>query len=443
MKVTSIAERVFVNSIITKNKRLDGRELVDGRTLNIKFLREWGGCYVNLGTTIVLAQISSEVTEPKAVSPTEGALHVNFELTPMSAPDVNTSRSSSEFVELQRSLERCVRDSKCIDLESLCIVAGAKVWTIRVDLRALNDDGNILECASIAAISALAHFKRPDVTVVGTEVTVHSLDDREPVPLNLHHMPLSINLALFDQGAYILVDPIEVEERIADGCYIIGMNAHQEICFVHRRGCLLLHESTIQKCEKIAIRRAQVITQAIRAALDDDSYQRATKARVGYVDLIRTGTIFSTKELIYNFDLNSIKNQGIEVETIDDEPEVVSMEEDKPRKTSAIGVSAAKERALQILKNSEATVFEGGKSKWAVESEEETDSSSEEEDNIPAAASKNTSLKQKELSSASSKNTSLKQEELSSEEETGFIDSDQVDVKPSSTRGWYSKNLFS
>ncbi|GFY68911.1 exosome complex component RRP45 [Trichonephila inaurata madagascariensis] len=427
MKVTSITEREFLNSIIAKNKRLDGRNLVDGRTLSIKFLQEWGGCIVYLGNTIVLAQVSSEVVEPKAVSPTEGALHINFEPTPMSAPDVNTSRSSSEFIELQRSLERCVRDSKCIDLESLCIVAGSKVWAIRVDIHTLNDDGNVLECASIAAISALAHFKRPDVTVIGTEVTVHSLDDREPVPLNLHHMPISINLALFDQGTYILVDPIEAEERIADGCYVIGMNAHQEMCFVHRRGCLLLHENTIQKCEKIAIRRAQVITQGIRAALDDDSYKRATKAPVGFVNLLQTGTILGATQPIYNFDVNSVKIYGMEDESDDESKsiEVVTVDKEKTPKTYPVGVSAAKERAKQILKNSEATIFEGGPSKWRVESE--SDSTSDEEVSAPPES------------------TSLKQENLSSEEEeeTGFIEADQVDVKPSSSRGWFTKNPFS
>ncbi|GBM37495.1 Exosome complex component RRP45 [Araneus ventricosus] len=266
MKVTSITERQFITSIISKSKRLDGRNLADGRTLEIKFLKEWGGCIVYLGNTVILSQVSAEITEPKASSPTEGALHVNFEVSPMSAPDVNLSRSSNEFVELQRSLERCIRDSKCIDLESLCIVAGVKVWTIRVDIHAMNDDGNVLECSSIAAISALAHFKRPDVTVVGIEVTVHSLDDHEPLSLNLHHMPIAINMALFGQGTYIVMDPTEVEERISDGWYIVGMNAHQEVCFIHRNGSLLLPEDTIQKCIKLAVGRAQTVTQTIRAA---------------------------------------------------------------------------------------------------------------------------------------------------------------------------------
>ena len=38
----------------------------------------------------------------------------------------------------------------------------------------LDDEGNMLDCASIAAITALGHFRRPDVTVIGEEVTVVS-----------------------------------------------------------------------------------------------------------------------------------------------------------------------------------------------------------------------------------------------------------------------------
>lgn len=36
-------------------------------------------------------------------------------------------RQSELLVKLNRLLERCLRNSKCIDTESLCVVAGEKV----------------------------------------------------------------------------------------------------------------------------------------------------------------------------------------------------------------------------------------------------------------------------------------------------------------------------
>lgn len=52
--------------------------------------------------------------------------------------------------------------------------AFSQVWQIRLDLHLLNHDGNIIDAASIAGIVALCHFRRPDVSVQGEEVTVVS-----------------------------------------------------------------------------------------------------------------------------------------------------------------------------------------------------------------------------------------------------------------------------
>jgi exosome complex component RRP45 len=42
-------------------------------------------------------------------------------------------------------------------------------------LHFLDDDGNLMDAASIAALAALRHFKYPDVTVIGEEVTIVNL----------------------------------------------------------------------------------------------------------------------------------------------------------------------------------------------------------------------------------------------------------------------------
>lgn len=56
----------------------------------------------------------------------------------------------------------------------VCVLACPKVWQIRVDVHMLNHDGNLMDAASIAAITALCHFRRPDVGIQGDEVTVVS-----------------------------------------------------------------------------------------------------------------------------------------------------------------------------------------------------------------------------------------------------------------------------
>ena len=47
-----------------------------------------------------------------------------------------------------------------------------EVWHIRITLHFLSDSGNMLDCACLAAMTALKHFRRPDIEVIGDEVIV-------------------------------------------------------------------------------------------------------------------------------------------------------------------------------------------------------------------------------------------------------------------------------
>lgn len=64
---------------------------------------------------------------------------------------------------------------------TVCVRLCFQVWQIRVDVHMLNHDGNLMDAISIAAITALCHFRRPDVAVQGDDVTVVS----EPLPPGL------------------------------------------------------------------------------------------------------------------------------------------------------------------------------------------------------------------------------------------------------------------
>lgn len=67
------------------------------------------------------------MTQPKAIRPNEGILFINVDVGPMASPQFEANRSTDLSVYLNRLLEKCYKDSKCIDLESLCIVVEEKV----------------------------------------------------------------------------------------------------------------------------------------------------------------------------------------------------------------------------------------------------------------------------------------------------------------------------
>ncbi|XP_037753066.1 exosome complex component RRP45 isoform X4 [Chelonia mydas] len=238
----------------------------------------------------------------------------------MAAPAFEPGRQSDLLVKLNRLLERCLRNSKCIDTESLCVVAGVKVWQIRVDLHLLNHDGNIIDAASIAAIVALCHFRRPDVSVQGEEVTLYTPEERDPVPLSIHHMPICVSFAFFQQGTYLLVDPSEREERVMDGLLVIAMNKHREICTIQSSGGIMLLKDQVLRCSKITGVKVAEITELIQKALENDRKVRKEGGKFGFAESIPDQKISAFKMERAPVDTKDVEEQAEEIITKADSP---------------------------------------------------------------------------------------------------------------------------
>ena len=75
-----------------------------------------------------------------------------------------------------------------------------QVFDVRIDVSVLNYDGNLISCCSVAALAALAHFKTPAVTVENSEIIIHPIREKDPLPLSLHHFPILVSFAVFCDG---------------------------------------------------------------------------------------------------------------------------------------------------------------------------------------------------------------------------------------------------
>lgn len=143
--VLSNCEKTFVEKSVLENLRVDKRDLNEFRNLGIFFGREFGSVICSIGETKVFAQVSCEINTPKATRPNEGTLFINLEMGPMAAPHLEIGFPLSDScIQINRILERTLRESRCIDLESLCIIAEEKVWNLRVDISVLNHEGNVM-----------------------------------------------------------------------------------------------------------------------------------------------------------------------------------------------------------------------------------------------------------------------------------------------------------
>jgi len=261
----SVCEYDFVLTALNENLRVDRkRGVYDIRDIELEFLDTRGSVIASLGETKISAQCSSEIIKPKDNRPNEGILKINLELSPMGAQYFEAGKQSDQGVELNRLLERNLKQSNFMDFESLCIRGAEKVWQIRVDLNVLNNDGNILDCANLALICAIAHYRLLDVGVMGDQIRIFPVEERNPIPLTILHMPLTTTFAFFDQGKKMLVDPSELEEKCMDGKLVVGMNRHREICTMQLSGNVLILKDQIQRCANIAVTKVVKLTEFIQ-----------------------------------------------------------------------------------------------------------------------------------------------------------------------------------
>lgn len=204
---------------------------------------------------------------------------------------VEAGRPSVRAVAVSRVVERSLRDSDAVDVESLCIIAGEKVWSIRCVAHVLDDGGNVTDCVSLAVAAALLHCRRPDLTVDGHRVVLHSTRERAPVPLGIHHLPICVSFDFFDadnddefteadlyaddtapKRAHLadnfVLDATTLERDACRGTVTMAFNAHGELCLINKSGGVPLTPARILHIASIAKQRAAVATTAVRDALE-------------------------------------------------------------------------------------------------------------------------------------------------------------------------------
>ncbi|KAK4179277.1 ribosomal protein S5 domain 2-type protein [Triangularia setosa] len=271
----SLNEKNFVLQALQDSVRLDGRELEEYRPLALTFGDQYGVADVTLGKTRVLAKASAELTVPYADRPLDGIFNIATELSPMTSPAFEVNRPTETEVLVSRLLEKTVRRSGALDTESLCLVAGQKCWSIRVDVHVLSHDGNLIDAACFAVVAALRHFRKPDTSMEGGVLTVYTPAEREPVPLSWLHSPFCVTWSFFgEEGDIALLDATWMEEQVRSGSCTISLNKHGEICQIAKLGGVPVEAVSLLQCTNIALIKAKDLSSKLDNWLAEDAKRR-------------------------------------------------------------------------------------------------------------------------------------------------------------------------
>ncbi|MFB6246077.1 MAG: exosome complex protein Rrp42 [Candidatus Pacearchaeota archaeon] len=209
-----------IKQYLREGKRFDGREFDGFRDLvvdnNVSKKAE-GSVKVKLGNTEVMAGVKVKVGEPFPDAPDEGNLIVSAELSPLSSQRYESGPPQADSIELARVIDRGIREGGVVDMNQLAIKSGEKIWTVFVDLYALNDDGNLLDAFGIAALGALMDAKLPKYDEENDEVLYDQPEKDMPLT-DTKIFPITIRKI----GGKLIVDPTKEEEDASEGRLTIG-----------------------------------------------------------------------------------------------------------------------------------------------------------------------------------------------------------------------------
>jgi len=203
-----------IESYLGEGKRLDGRKVDEYRELFVEdgvSENSASAVRVRFGKTEVLAGVHLALATPYPDSPDSGTFMTSAELHPMASQQFDIGRPGINSVELARVIDRGIRESGFIDMKKLCIKEGEKVWQVFVDIFAINDDGNLLDVAGLAALIALGRARMPIYNE--KEDKVDGYDDKKGIPLNKD--VLSFSMTFHKVGDAIVADVGYDEEAIS------------------------------------------------------------------------------------------------------------------------------------------------------------------------------------------------------------------------------------
>jgi len=258
--ITRVRQKQIGQSI-DAGKRLDGRALTDYREIKIEqglIEKAEGSARIHLGKTEILVGVKVGIGEPFPDTPNEGVLTVNVELVPLASPNFEPGPPDENSIELARIVDRGIRESKTVDNEKLCIEPGKKVFIVFVDVYVLNHDGNLIDAAALAAVSALLNTKMPNYEIKEGEVKIKQ--GYIPLPLKSH--PITVTIGKINDK--FVVDPCLEEEQVMDARISMAFNDEGNICAVQKGLAGYFTPQQIIEASKLAQEKAAEMRKKLK-----------------------------------------------------------------------------------------------------------------------------------------------------------------------------------
>ena len=226
METPNVTKKRIID-YLSKGFRFDGRKPFEFRNLKIETgvsKKAEGSARVVLGKTEVLVGVKLGLATPYPDSLDAGTLMVTAELSPMASEKFEKGPPSIVAIGLARVIDRGIRECEVIDMKKLCIKKGENVWSVFLDIYPINDDGNLIDAASLGAMAALKTAVFPKLIEDNTKVdfgnfTTKKLPIKEDFPLTMTFYKIGNNFVL---------DPTTEEEGASEAKLSIAISTSKK-----------------------------------------------------------------------------------------------------------------------------------------------------------------------------------------------------------------------
>jgi len=225
-----------VKKLFKEGQRISERGFMDYRNIDIKtnvVEKAFGSAMAKIGDTVVVAGVNVELGIPFADSPDKGILIVEGEVLPTASFSAEAGPPNEYEIELSRVVDRGIRESEMLHLDDFVVKEGEIVYKFFIDFNIINDDGNLIDTANLAAVTAIATSTIPDIKYVREnidKINNINIKDAPRESIKIHDLPIAVTVGLID-GKFI-VDPDSAEEVASDTLITITHTYKGEICSI-------------------------------------------------------------------------------------------------------------------------------------------------------------------------------------------------------------------
>lgn len=252
----------YLSALLGKQMREDNRGVYDYRDIQVEVnpvARANGSARVRIGATEVLVGVKMNVDKPFPDTPDEGVLIANAELSPLANAEYESGPPGPAAIELARVVDRGIRESHAIDFEKLCIRPKEKVWVVFLDIYPINDDGNLFDAASLAAMIALKHAVLPKYDEKEDKVLYKELT-KEKLPMRVQ--PLLTTFAKINGSTFI--DPTKREEKAMDARLSVATLEDGQISAMQKGGAGTFTQKEILDLIELAIEKGKELRKLLK-----------------------------------------------------------------------------------------------------------------------------------------------------------------------------------